>query len=174
MKKAQMEMGETIIVLFIIIVIISLGLIVYFNFRSSSIASQAEEMQFGSSSMMLSVLSSIPEIKCSFKAKDEDCIDTVKVLALQNTMRSNINKYKQIFGSREIILKTIYPKPSVQGICSQESYKQYQYPSNCDQYVIYSPVKKTSNRKIISTPISIYFPDKNSYGIGSLQIITYS
>lgn len=174
MKKSQIQMGETIVVLFIVIVIIALGLIIYFNFRSSDIESEAEEMQFGSSSMMLSILSSIPEIKCSIEAKDEECIDTTKVLVLESFMGRNTQKYRQIFGGREINLKISYPESSTQGVCTQEKYKQYNYPDNCDTYVIYKPTKTTQNKKIISTPVSIYFPDKDIYGIGSLQIITYS
>lgn len=123
---------------------------------------------------MLSILSSIPEIKCTQKAKEEECVDTVKVLALKNIIPQNINYYRSTFGQRDITLEILYPKPSKKAECDQSAYKNAGYPSNCNEYIIFSSFTKTSNKAILSTPVSIYFPETDTYGIGKLTITTYS
>ena len=97
MKKAQVNMAETVIVIFIFVVLLGLFLIYYTQFRSEGIEQEAKESKTASSTALLSVLSSVPEIKCSEKAKEEQCIDTLKVLALNSIIAQNINYYKSIF-----------------------------------------------------------------------------
>jgi len=71
MKKAQVNMAETVIVIFIFVVLLGLFLIYYTQFRSEGIEQEAKESKTASSTALLSVLSSVPEIKCSEKAKEE-------------------------------------------------------------------------------------------------------
>ena len=69
MKKAQVHMGETVIVIFIFVVMLGLFLIYYTQFRSEGIKQEAKETKTEASTALLSVLASVPEIKCSEKAK---------------------------------------------------------------------------------------------------------
>ena len=174
MKKAQVHMGETVIVIFIFVVMLGLFLIYYTQFRSEGIKQEAKETKTEASTALLSVLASVPEIKCSEKAKEEQCIDTVKVLALGNIVNQNINYYRSVFGARDITLEILYPKPSQKGECNQNTYKNINYPSNCNEYTIFSSATKTQNTNIISTPVSIYFPETDTFGIGKLIITTYT
>ena len=174
MKKAQVNMAETVIVIFIFVVLLGLFLIYYTQFRSEGIEQEAKESKTASSTALLSVLSSVPEIKCSEKAKEEQCIDTLKVLALNSIIAQNINYYRSVFGTRDISLEILYPISEQKAECNQQSYKNINYPSNCNEYIIFSSITKTANKNIISTPVSIYFPETDTFGIGKLKIITYT
>ena len=167
-------MAETVIVIFIFIVLVSLFIIYYTQFRSEGIQQEAKESKTSQSVSLLSVLASVPEIKCSEKTKEENCIDTVKVLALKSIVRQNINYYRSVFGTRDITLEILYPQPKTKVECNLQTYKNINYPLNCNQYIIFSSVTKTSNKNIISTPVSIYFPETDTFGIGKLIVTTYT
>lgn len=174
MKKAQLHMAETVVVIFIFVILLGLFLIYYTQFRSEGIKQEAKETKTATSTSLLSVLSSVPEIKCSEKTKEEQCVDTLKVLALKNVISQDINYYRSVFGTREITLEILYPEPNQKAECTQKTYKNIDYPSNCNEYIIFSPITKTKNKNIISTPISIYFPETDTFGIGKLKITTYT
>jgi len=167
-------MGETIIVLFIFLVMFSIGLIYYTQFRSEGIQQEAKEVKASSSTAFLSILSQVPEIKCSEKTREEECIDTVKVIAFNSLINKNLNHYRAVFAGRKVSIDILYPEPIKQGICNQQAYNTVEYPSNCNEYIIYQPTTTPQTKQIISTPISLYFPETDSYGIGRLKITTYS
>jgi len=170
MNKAQLHMGETIIIIFIFIVMLSIGLIYYTQFRSEGIQEEAQELKASSSTAFLSILSQVPEIKCSEKTKEEECIDTVKVIAFNSVINKNIEHYRSIFQGRKVSVELLYPRPTKKAICNQQTYNAIEYPLNCNEYIIYQPTITPKTQRIISTPISLYFPDTDSYGIGRLKI----
>jgi type II secretory pathway pseudopilin PulG len=165
-KKSQIEMIETIVVVLIIIIILSIGLYFYYKFYYKGVEETGLRLSRQESDVLLAYITSMPEFQCSKRASKEECLDTVKLLIAKDLFNENKVYYNKIFGSKLIRVEQIYPDIRTEE-CSDNNYP------NCGSYVIYAPVKKTENKEIISTPVSLYFPNSGEYKIGKLIIEAY-
>ena len=157
MKKAELQMQETILVIFIVTIIIALGLFVFHKYNLNSIEKSKLEYEQLKVYSLLETFQNHPELQYSYLGNSENAFDTLKLL---NADLGNL-------GEKEITIKQIYPK--LKNIkCTSSNYP------NCNEYLIYS--KKSSSSKnvdIVSTPVSIYFPLTNDYKAGLLEIKWY-
>ncbi|NOZ80661.1 MAG: hypothetical protein GXP63_03215 [DPANN group archaeon] len=84
-RKAQIQMGETIVVVFIFIILITFGIIAYVNQQTSNIDEQKSEQNgLRATEVVLRALY-LPEIRCSFDdVPVHNCIDLGKLVAFMN------------------------------------------------------------------------------------------
>jgi len=169
-KKGQVEMNEMILVLFFIIILIAAGIFVYYRYSVQSIERAGEELEEQEASVLLTSVSHLGEIMC----EKQNCVDTSKLLPFALVTQENPAYYSTLFGTKTIRVIRTYPIPKEHVICTPALYNQESYPRSCATYVIYSNKPPKPTRKIIiSTPISMYYPELNSYYIGRLEIEVY-
>jgi len=155
MKKAEIQMQETILVTFVVTIIIVLGLFFFYKINQNSLDKEVLEYEQLQVYALLSTLQNHAQVQYSYLGNSENSIDTAKLL---NTKLNDL-------GEKEITIKQIYPRTDNKK-CSPGNYP------NCNSYLIYSKHTK-ENVNIISTPVSLYFPSTNEYKLGLLEIKWY-
>ena len=157
-------MLETILVLFVFIVILGLALFYYYDYTIKSIETLGEELTEEQASILLLSIASLPEISCY----NDNCIDTSKLLAFQNSQKN----YK-IFSKKTIKIEQLYPEPASAAQCTLQHFQTKEYPNNC-KYWLLSESKKLASSRLFSIPVSLYYPESNTYSLGKLIIEVYS
>lgn len=170
-----MGMIETILVLLVVIVLIASAMIVYFKFYGQSLKKESEELVMQGSSVMLESITSMPEIQCSVRGIEKNCVDTMKLFIFRdNLMKDHRGYYTEVFGMKTIKFIQLYPITS-EGECNLFDYQNIDYLKNCNTWTIYEYKKPNyTQKKIISTPVSLYFSNSGIYSIGRLQIEVYA
>ncbi len=169
--KSQIDINETLLVLFVIIIIIILGMLVYFRYSQAHITTIAAELSEQESSIILASILRLPEISCT----DNTCIDTSKLLPFQILLQGKMSYYRVLFGSKTIRITHLYPEPNITAPCTIQTYNQFTYPDTCNSWVVYDGTPSQFTRKsVISTPISLFFPEQDQYRIGRLEVTTYA
>ena len=111
-KKGQMQMMETIGVLFIFFILVVFGMIFYFKYQQIALQDKQEELTAARAMDTTLVALFLPELQCSrAEAESEDnCIDISKLQALNETMSSYSNDYYfNIFSYSRIYVEMVYP-----------------------------------------------------------------
>ena len=158
MKKAELQMQETILVIFIVTVIIGISIFTFYQLQLKSIDNSRIELEQNRDLILLATLKNSPEFSYTYLGNEESALDTIKLLNSKL-----VNK-----GFKDITIKQVYPD-SQNFLCTKQNYPK------CNSYVVYSkkPSKITSTY-IISTPVSLYFPYTNEYKAGVIEIKSYS
>ncbi len=168
--RGQVEINETLLVLFIIVLIIAIGMFVYFRFSLAHVQTVAGQLSEQDSTVLLASIGTLPEISCT----QRDCIDTSKLLPFQTLLQKNQDYYTHLLGYKKIVITRLYPQPNGNDICSLASYSQEVYPDTCASWVVYDHYPVTINQKIVaSTFVSLYFPELGEYHIGRLEATRY-
>ena len=158
MKKAELQMQETILVIFIVTIIIGLALFTFYQLQLKSLEKSKLELEQNKNLILLSTLPNSVELSYSYLGNEENAIDTLKLI---NNKLNNL-------GFKEITIKQTYPN-SENKLCNINNYP------NCNSYVVYnSKPRKINNIEIISVPVSLYFPYNDEYKAGLLEIKLYS
>lgn len=159
-KKGQIQINETILVIFIFTVIMLLGLVLFNRWTKASIENEFLDNERVRFSNMLSTIPEMSELKCSSQGRSLNCLDSLKLLAWGNPDLD----YKKKFGLREIRVNVVYPE-NEKVLCESATYPK------CDEFMIYSnKPKEIKEEEVIKTPISLYYPDLNEYKVGVLEI----
>jgi hypothetical protein len=157
MKKAEIQMHETILVILIITIIIGLGLFVFYRYYLNSLEQTKLEYEQLKIYDLLATFPNHPLLQYTYHGNPENSFDTLKLLNL------NLDN----LGEKEITIKQIYPKKQ------EIKCTTLNYP-NCNSYLVYSKkLSKSKNINIISTPVSLYFPLTKEYYPGLLEIKWY-
>jgi hypothetical protein len=146
LKKGQLQLQESIFVVFIFFIILAIGMVVFYQFELRSVDRISEETNLRNVFHMVSYVPSMPELICSEKGITDECIDLGKAKAFSVLDK---NYYRDIFGQKKIILEF-----------DGESFDLYEW----------KPVNYVNERKI-SSPVSVF--DGENYGIGRLEVISY-
>ena len=167
-SEGQVEISETIIVLFIAVIIILFGMIFYFQYYTKYLGNVGERFTEQKYNVLLASISSMPELKCSFLGNEEQCIDILKVYSFKE------GDYFNVLGYSNITIEQVYPEVGNTNECTAIRYQDTSYPDNCMYWKVY--VKRPLNVKKsvkIETPISLYFADLKEYRIGKLVVEFY-
>lgn len=155
-KKTQIQIGETIAVLFVFFILIIIGFIFYVKVIKTNLESEKEELSQLKSVGIAQRVMFLPELQCS---EDniiiDNCIDILKLESAQNIMNENTLYYYDLFEFSNVSISQIYP--------------------NDTKWNLYS--KKTEdfrNRFVTNVPISLYDPITRKNGFGVLTIETLS
>ena len=115
-RKAQMQMMETIGVIFIFFILVLFGSIFYFKFQEISFQNTQEKL-LAQHAMDVTLTSLyFPEIQCSrgVAEAEDNCVDLTKVRALTEVIQKNpryvTDYYFNIFGYANISVEMIYPR----------------------------------------------------------------
>lgn len=113
MKKAQIQSGETIVVIIILTIIIVFGLYFVSNLQADGLE-QTQKDEFELSALAIaSQLGNLPELRCTRRQTAiERCIDIYKAKAFQEYINKDENQaFKlQRFGNTNVTIKIINPK----------------------------------------------------------------
>ena len=97
-KKSQIQIGETIAVLFVFFILIIIGFIFYVKVIKSNIQSESEELSQLKSVGIAQRIMFLPELQCS---EDniiiDNSIDMLKLESAQNIMKENELYYYDLF-----------------------------------------------------------------------------
>ena len=169
-KRGQLQIQETILTIFIFIVLIMFGMIFFYRVQTSSIANDFREFEREKQSVDFITLGDLPEFSCSKMGIKENCIDVTKLIAFMSLVGNNQTKgyYFERFGYQNITIQQVYPEKNINK-CSISRME------DCGQWNVYikRPAKVTS-KTVRETPVSLYFPDKDEYSIGIMVVEAYA
>jgi hypothetical protein len=152
LKKGQVQITETLLVLVVFTVLLLIALIVFYKFNITSITSDMNRYEDIKFRYLISTIPSMSEFRCSNLGNDQECIDLDKIIIFKDIGVD----YTNIFGFKNITLNIIYP-------------------SEDNVYNIYTNKPKvTKTIKRISTFVSVYDSSQDKYKIGKLVIEAYS
>ncbi len=155
-RKSQIQIGETIAVLFVFFILIIIGFIFYVKVIKGNIESETEELSQLRSIGIVQRIMFLPEVQCSEdNIITENCIDVLKVQAAQDIMKANELYYYDLLEFSNVTISQIYPSEA--------------------KWSLYS--RKTSDFKskfVTNAPVSLYDPTTRKHGFGVLTIETLS
>ena len=159
-KKSQIQIGETIAVLFIFFILITIGLIFYVKVLKGNIQSEAEESSQLKSVGIAQRVMFLPELQCSEdNVIRENCIDKLKLQSASELMTNKKSDYYDLFEFSNIVIKEINSEGNLIQIAN-----------------IYSRTlnEDFKNKFVTNIPISLYnsITRRNTFGV--LTIETYT
>lgn len=111
-KKGQMQMTETIAILFIFFILLLFGIIFYFRYQQSAFQEKQEEL-LGARAIETTLKALfMPELICSRgEAEPEDnCFDVLKLDSASATVKDYLDEYYfEIFSYASISVHQVYP-----------------------------------------------------------------
>ncbi len=159
MKKAELQMQETMLVIFIVTIIIGIALFTFYQIQLKSIEKSKVELEQSRNLILLETLPNSIELSYSNLGNEQNSIDTLKLL----------NSNSLNYGFKDISIKQVYPEINGEIICNKQSYP------NCNKYVVYSKkLSKYNSLEVISVPVSLYFPYTDEYKSAVLEVKSYS
>ena len=169
-KQGQVQLNETFLVLFIIIILLFLGLFLYSKFFFQSLEGRANTLSEQDSTVFLSKVTSLAELRCS----DKPCLDTAKFLPFQALVQQQRTTYTALLGAQKISIEELYPQPTSPAYCAASLYLQPAYPGSCSKWILYEQKPSTSkSTQILSTVVSLYYPEEDLYTLGRLTLEVY-
>ena len=155
-KKSQIQIGETVAVLFVFFLLIIIGFVFYVNVIKSNIELEKEELSQLRSVGVAQRIMFLPEIQCS---EDniiiDNCVDILKLDFAQNIMRENEVYYYDLLEFSYVKISQIYPAEANWSIYSRKT-------------------EDFKNKFSTNVPISLYDPTTRKHGFGVLTIETLS
>ena len=154
-KKSQIQIGETIAVLFVFFLLVVIGFIFYVGVIKDSIVSEKDELSQLKSIEIAQKVLYLPELQCSegVVKEKENCIDTLKLEAAEQIIQKNELYYFDVFEFGNIYVKDIYPEPN--------------------EWKIYSKITDDFKSNFSTNiPVSLYDPTIKKYSFGILSIET--
>ena len=143
MKKGQIEMSITVLVLAIFFVLLFIGLIFYFSFSFESFKESPAKIFGERYNVYLSYIINLPELKCSYMGVEKECLDVSKIKKLNDPY------YQRVFSG----VTKIY----VDDITQDKEMVLYLYGTGIGQ--------------VHSTTVSLYYPENDKYTIGKLYVV---
>lgn len=151
MRKGQLQIKESVLVIFVFTFLFIFGLILFYQYTAQNIEDSVNEYEEGKFRQLIAYIPSMAELKCSRFNVEEECIDVMKMEAFMEIS----NEYRDEFGNKNITIREVFLEK--------------------DSWEIYSNIPFDRNGDVlkISTPVSLYYPDKKEYGVGVLEIRWY-
>ncbi len=166
-------MLETFMVLIVVVIILSIGIYFFYSSVIGGTKQTAKDICNMKVTDMLTVLTSMPEIQCSFQgATKVGCIDVVK---MQAAIKTGILSKRLAKGCKKTItLEQFYPEPSGTESCTETHVMRNDF-DNCVNWTLYKP-KKLANPygQIRAMPVSLYYPTLLEHRIGMVKLIVHS
>ena len=156
LKKAQIQIGETVAVLLVFFILMVIAFIFYAKVIKSNINVQADELLQLRSVGISQRIMFLPEIQCSKDVVEEisNCIDMLKLESARDIMKQNSIYYYDLLQFSEVNVSQIYPDGPTWNIYSRK-------------------IEKFKDKFVTNVPISLYDPTTRVYRFGVLTIDTY-
>lgn len=157
MRKAQIQMGESVGILFIFFILVMFGFVFYMNVMQSSAKSDTEENIQLKAIGIAQKASFLPELQCSEEnVRQENCIDLLKLTASASLLNENNLYYYDIFEFSNITVKRVFPFDNEQ------------------EWILYSYIPPNYTSKLSTfIPTSLYDPETKEYDFGVLSVEVY-
>ncbi|HJN56359.1 MAG: hypothetical protein QF436_03160 [Candidatus Woesearchaeota archaeon] len=154
-KKSQVQMMETIAVLFIFFVLIILGFVFYAKVLKGNIEIETEESVQLNAIKIAQRASFLPELQCSEEnIVSDNCIDIIKLEAASAIMEENEIHYYDRLSFSKITIKEVYPDEN--------------------EWMLYDrPLDDYSNKITTNIPISLLDPILNTNSFGIISVETF-
>lgn len=117
-KSAQMQMGETIMVLLVFFIIITIGLVIYGTYQAGQIKGAIKEA-FDRDAVIIALrVSFLPEVTCSENnVVEENCFDIEKIHAFSSEIQNAANEEMFLFyvgdlKKSKISVEQLFPVPT--------------------------------------------------------------
>lgn len=153
-RKSQIQIGETIAVLFVFFILIIIGFIFYVKVIKSNIEFETEELSQLRSVGISQKIMFLPEIQCS---EDniiiDNCIDILKLDSAQSIMKENEIYYYDLLEFSDVSISQIYPNEAKWNLYSRK-------------------IEDFNSKFVTNVPISLYDPTTRKHGFGVLTIET--
>ena len=173
-KKSQLKIGESILVLLIFFILLTIGLIFYAKVQSHVAEQEMDEFNAKRTIDMALAVKFMPELQCTMQATEEfDCIDELKLKAFKAMMQSNDNPsfrryYARMFPNAKISIKESFV-PMGEGIIGDQEDGSILLFDNT-----YTTEENATGVKRLSLPITIFNPITDSNSFGFIVLDTYS
>ena len=151
MKRGQLQIQESMLVVMVFLILLILGLILFYRFTIQTIRSDIESYNDFKFTRLTETIPSMQEFRCSNLGNSEECLDLEKIKAFNDL---NLD-YFEYFGYANITILVVYPRAG--------EYVQVYYQK---------PTKINSIRKV-STPVSIYNAKEDRFEVGKLVVEAY-
>ncbi len=113
--------------------------------------------------LLIGKIPAMAEFQCSSYGQGRECIDISKLIAFKDVS----DGYFDVFEYKNITIIEVYPEGNNLE-CNKGNHL------NCGVYSLYYKKKASlKDRLIISSPVSLYYPDTGEYRIGKLIIEWY-
>jgi hypothetical protein len=163
-KRAQMQMTETIFVVFIILIIIMLGFVFYSKFQEISIKEKEKILRNIEVIKLAHRISSWPELECSVAGAERfACLDMVKLEVLgdfiNRTMKTNsygFNYYYDLLKNSKITITEVYPSSTK--------------TLGTDYWLLYDNPGSTPLTDAVIIPVNLYNPVSKTYALGMMEV----
>ncbi len=160
-------MGETVFVIFIILLIIVIGFTIYSKFSEGNIKEQQIKLRNERIVSTAHALSSWSELECSVaEVKDVSCFDMSKLNVFSEFINSSRREggyafeyYHDLLRDSTIIVREIYP--------NENSF----YDENT--WILYNNSGTTPSLDRIIVPITLYNPFSKKYAFGLMELRVY-
>lgn len=111
LKRAQIQMGESIAIMFIFFILVIFGFVFYANIVKTSTKLDIEENIQLKAISIAQKASFLPELQCSEEnVRIENCIDILKLGAASYLLKENNIYYYDIFESSKIWVEEVFPE----------------------------------------------------------------
>ena len=155
-NKSQIQMGETIAVLFVFFILIVVSFIFYVRVLKGNIQSESEELSQLKSVGIAQRVMFLPEIQCSEdNVIADNCVDILKLKSAQSIMSQNEVYYYDLLEYSNISISQIYPSQATWNVYSRK-------------------IEDFKSKFVTNVPVSLYDPATRKYGFGVLTIETLS
>lgn len=149
--KGQINITQTIFIVLILIILVAIGLIFFFEYEKAGIEENTKEYEFSKFQQLVHVIPSMPEFQCSRFGVVDDCMDFIKIKGFSLVS----DEYVDFFGKKKIIVtEVLLSKINVT-----------LYDNEPDEFF---------SEKIVTSLVSLYYPNSKEYGVGELEIRWYS
>jgi len=126
MKKSQIQMGETIAILFVFSLLVAFGFIFYLRVMHGTESSRATENLQLRAIQVAQKASFMPEYACSEgNVVKDSCVDLIKVESVPALVANNKRYYYDALGFGKIKISKIFPPPNEEWIIYDESMPDY-------------------------------------------------
>jgi hypothetical protein len=166
-KKSQMQMTESVFVVFIILIIIVMGFVIYSKFQESSIRDNERMLRNIDIIKLANRISSWPELECSLSGTERFvCLDTLKLDILGDFINKStgsdtyaFNYYYDLLKESKILVTEVYPP-----LAHRENQKRW---------ILYYNPGETPVTDSILVPVNLYNPLSETFSMGMLEMQIY-
>jgi len=155
MKRSQIQMGESIAILFIFFIMVVFGFVFYMNVLEGSVDMERKENTQLRAIGVAQRASFLPELQCSRdNVRDDDCIDLLRLGAASLLLEENRIYYYDVFEFSRIWVEEIYPGDNIWPL----------YDNTLSNY---------SSKLSTFIPVSLFNATSEKYAFGILGVEVY-
>ena len=167
-KRGQLQVQETILTVFIFVIIIIIGMTVFFRYQENSLKTELRDFRIEQLGNKILTTPDSSEFVYTEAGIKKNAVDVLKLTAFQNLVQKKKKYYNEKLGYMNITVVQVYPE-KIKEKCNGKV-------SECGVWEIYSqlPTEGVVSKFRKETPVSLYFSKEGKYTIGILTIEVYN